>query len=55
MENVHSKNDKANSIIYFIGMGCFMKGWDMTRLEGKSKPTTLNNVIQSMLLKTKIK
>lgn len=42
MENIHSKNDKANEIIYFIGMGCFMQGWDMMRLEGKLKPTNLN-------------
>jgi len=42
MENVHSKNDKANLLIYLIGMSCFLKSWSMTKLDNNNvKPTSM--------------
>ena len=46
-KNVHSNNDKANTIIELIGASCFMSGASMTRLDKKDIPSVFkscNNV-----------
>ena len=50
MENVHSKNDKANMIIYLLGFKCFRAGLDLTRLKRTEYPAILKscNIVYSI-------